>query len=357
MNSRKKKLAAAAMLFASVFGARKSEALNPRINTQLLGSKAATPAAAMSQGLNKATTKVTTNKSGLPAWAKWLMIGGGSAAGIAVIAGTIWCCLKDKNKNPQDPNETNKSPGGVRAKGISSKVKIKAKRDKQKGNNLSMIEEDVEGENKNESEEGDGNEKKVKNLIQTNENAVEEQLQTEDFPIVYNTNEAEESEKKQKEAEEKAKREAEKQENVNAFYEKVKDIHPLAEAMDRVKKYKNYKENRKILGGCYGNYTFKRDEDKKKYHNYEAYSRFREAIKSKGKVADIQPIVFQEVGDGVEVFTNSATEALGEECCHHYRINFKDYSIFDIFLFGKNKIAFKEITNAVLFEYDEPIFN
>ena len=35
MNSRKKKLAAAAMLFASVFGVKKSEALNPQVNTQI----------------------------------------------------------------------------------------------------------------------------------------------------------------------------------------------------------------------------------------------------------------------------------------------------------------------------------
>ena len=35
MNSRKKKLTAAAMLFASVFGARKSEASNPQLNTQI----------------------------------------------------------------------------------------------------------------------------------------------------------------------------------------------------------------------------------------------------------------------------------------------------------------------------------
>ena len=323
------------MLFASVFGARKSEALNPRINTQLSGSKAATPAAAMSQGLNKATTKVTTNKSGLPAWAMWTLIGGGSAAGIAAMAGTIWYCLKDKNKNPQDPNETNKSPGGVSAKGISSKVKIKAKRDKQKGNILSMIEEDVEGENKNESEEGDGNEKKVKDLIQTNENAVEEQLQTEDFPIVYNTNEAEENEKKQKEAEEKAKQKLEQKENVNAFYEAVKNFHLLNNFMDALK---NYNQHPKSVVGIYkqGKLYNDTNSDSQKWA-LGMYKDFKKDISMNGKKIKI------------ELLKNEPNNV-------DYKIIFDDDMYYNIVILGYKQMAIKALgSDDVLFKFENDI--
>ena len=337
MNSRKKKLAAAAMLFASVFGAKKSEALNPRINTQLSGSKAATPAAAMSKGLNKATTKVTTNKSGLPAWAMWTLIGGGSAAGIAAMAGTIWYCLKDKNKNPQDPNETNKSPGGVRAKGISSKVKIKAKRDKQKGNILSMIEEDVEGENKNESEEGDGNEKKVKDLIQTNENAVEEQLQTEDFPIVYNTNEAEENEKKQKEAEEKAKQKLEQKENENAFYEAVAKYNVLSKFMNALRDPSHYV---KFLVGIYKDGKLNNNVDnldKKSMGLASQFNDFKKDIGVNGKKIKI------------ELLKNEPNNI-------DYKITFDNDMYYNIVILGYKQVAIKALgLNGVLFEFQNDI--
>ena len=321
MNSRKKKLAAAAMLFASVFGARKSEALNPRINTQLSGSKAATPAAAMSQGLNKATTKAATNKkSGLPTWAKWTLIGGASVVGAAAIAGTVWCCLKDKNKNPQDPNETNKSPGGVSAKDISSEVKIKARKDRRKGNILSIIEENVEGENKNESEEGDGN-----------ENAVEEQSKEEDFTIIYNTNEAKENEKKQKEAEEEAKRKAEKQENVNAFCEEVKKFEPLSKAMDSVINYGNYNKKDAINRNNGFSATYRPLQD-----NIEDYGK-TVRIKNVGKCQNqqLKYLIKNEVGNDID-----------KDVC--YVITLNDNS-WNVVLFGDDKVAIYEINDSFYF--------
>ena len=339
--------------------------------TTLSGGKTAPPAAAMSQGLNKATTKAATNKkSGLPTWAKWLIAGGASLVGAAGIGGLIWWCLKDKNKDPKDPNETNKDSDGLNGqKNIDNKAKISVKNGKRlnfiKLSDLSEIKED-ENEDKDTSIRSDNDEGKIegkdKNVI--NKQTLIEKENQEEFQIINNTNEAEENEKKQKEAEaeaeekakQKAKQKLEQQENKDAFYEKVKDIHPLAEAMDRVKNYENYKENRKILGGCYGNYTFKRDEDKKKYHNYEAYKNFRSAILEQGKNATIKKVDKEERNENIR-FIKSVLEELEENSVVHYEIHFPDYGTFNIFLFGANKIAFREITNAVLFEYDKPIFN
>ncbi|MBR0183780.1 MAG: hypothetical protein IJQ10_01255, partial [Clostridia bacterium] len=176
--------------------------------TTLLGGKTP-PAAAMSQGLNKATTKVTTNKSGLPAWAKWLIAGGASLVGAAGIGGLIWWCLKDKNKDPKDPNETNKDSDGLNGqKNIDNKAKISVKNGKRlnfiKLSDLSEIKED-ENEDKDTSIRSDNDEGKIegkdKNVI--NKQTLIEKENQEEFQIINNSDlekeKEEEDEKKRQE--------------------------------------------------------------------------------------------------------------------------------------------------------------
>lgn len=113
----------------------------------------------------------------------------------------------------------------------------------------------------------------------------------------------------------------------------------------------------KILGGCWGGYTFKKyKEGGNKNYNFEAYKDFKDAILKEGKKATIKKVDKEERDENIS-FIKSVLKELAENSVVHYEIHFPDYGTFDIFLFGANKIAFRKITNAVLFEYDEPIFN
>ena len=156
--------------------------------TTLSGGKTAPPAAAMSQGLNKATTRAATNKkSGLPTWAKWTLIGGGSAAGIAAMAGTIWWCLKGKNKDQKIPDEKNEEILVKLNKGSKKAVTLmdSEKNNKKNKSKLYPIEEE------DESEEKDNNKESKDESVDINkkdENAFEEQLQKDDFSIINNPN-------------------------------------------------------------------------------------------------------------------------------------------------------------------------
>lgn len=101
MNSRKKKLAAAAMLFASVFGARKSEALNPQVNTQISKKNNLTVAPP-----TRKFNKDLLLKIGIPSAAAFLLITGG------ILTWALWPKNKDvKKTNPDvhDPS-TNLNP-------------------------------------------------------------------------------------------------------------------------------------------------------------------------------------------------------------------------------------------------------
>ena len=86
MNSRKKKLAAAAMLFASVFGARKSEALNPQVNTQISKKNNLTVAPP-----TRKFNKDLLLKIGIPSVAAFLITGG-------ILTWALW----PKNKDNKD---------------------------------------------------------------------------------------------------------------------------------------------------------------------------------------------------------------------------------------------------------------
>ena len=101
MNSRKKKLAAAAMLFASVFGAKKSEALNPQVNTQISKKNNLTVAPP-----TRKFNKDLLLKIGIPSAAAFLLITGG------ILTWALWPKNKDvKKTNPDvhDPS-TNLNP-------------------------------------------------------------------------------------------------------------------------------------------------------------------------------------------------------------------------------------------------------
>ena len=299
--------------------------------TTLSGGKTAPPAAAMSKGLNKATTKAATNKkSGLPTWAKWLIAGGASAAGIAAIAGTIWYCLKDKNKNPQDPEKKN---GEIPVKPIqgSKKANIKFKINFTKKKNQKKLDTIIE---EKESDEEDNNEK-IEQQIPLKKDDQDAQDYQEDFTIVYNTNEAEENEKKQKEAEEKAKRKAEEQENVNAFYGAVKNFHLLNNFMDALK---NYNQHPKSVVGIYkqGKLYNDTNSDSQKWA-LGMYKDFKENIKVNGKKIKI------------ELLKNEPNNV-------DYRIIFDDDMYYNIVILGYKQMAIKALgSDGVLFKFENDI--
>lgn len=292
--------------------------------TTLLGGKSAPPAAAMSQGLNKATTKAATNKkSGLPTWAKWLMIGGGSAVGAAAIAGTIWWCLKGKNKDQKIPDEKNEEilvglgKGSKKADIIKSKVNFNIKRKK-----LDTVLEDPAGENESEEE---NDEKKLK----TKKN-VKEENKEEEFQIINNTNEAKENEEKQKE-EEEAKREAEKQENVSAFCEEVKKFEPLSKAMDSVINWKNYNKKDAIDKNNGFNATYRPLQD-----NIEDYGK-TVRIKNVGKCQNQQL---------KNLIKNKVDNDIDNDVCYVITLNGNSWNVV---LFGDDKVAIYEINDSFYF--------
>lgn len=281
--------------------------------TTLSGGKTAPPAAAMSQGLNKATTKAATNKkSGLPTWAKWLIAGGASAAGIAAIAGTIWYCLKDKNKNPQDPEKKN---GEIPVKPIqgSKKANIKSKNFTKKGNQkeLDTITEDIKGENESQSQS--------------------EEKDKEEIQIINNTIEDKENEEKQKEEEEEAKREAEKQENVRAFCEEVKKFEPLSKAMDSVINWGNYNKKDAIDRNNGFNATYRPLQD-----NIEDYGK-TVRIKNVGKCQNqqLKNLIKNKVGNDIDKD-------------FHYVITLNGNS-WNVVLFGDDKVAIYELNDIFYF--------
>ena len=97
MNSRKKKLAAAAMLFASVFGVKKSEALNPQVNTQISKKNNLTVAPP-----TRKFNKDLLLKIGIPSAAAFLITGG-------ILTWALWPKNKDVKKTNPDVNDPNKS--------------------------------------------------------------------------------------------------------------------------------------------------------------------------------------------------------------------------------------------------------
>ena len=265
--------------------------------TTLSGGKTAPPAAAMSQGLNKATTKAATNKkSGLPTWAKWLIAGGASAAGIAAIAGTIWYCLKDKNKNPQDPEKKNgeipvKPIQGSKKANIKSKINFTKKENQENQKKLDTITEDIKGENESQSQ----------------------------------------SEEKQKEEEEEAKREAEKQENVRAFCEEVKKFEPLSKAMDSVINWRNYNKKDAIDRNNGFNATYRPLQD-----NIEDYGK-TVRIKNVGKCQNqqLKNLIKNKVGNDIDKD-------------FHYVITLNGNS-WNVVLFGDDKVAIYELNDIFYF--------
>ena len=104
MNSRKKKLTAAAMLFASVFGARKSEALNPQVNTQISKKNNLTVAPP-----TRKFNKDLLLKIGIPSVAAFLITGG-------ILTWALWPKNKDVKKInpiPADTDTTSKVLGAT----------------------------------------------------------------------------------------------------------------------------------------------------------------------------------------------------------------------------------------------------
>jgi hypothetical protein len=284
--------------------------------TTLSGGKTAPPAAAMSQGLNKATTKAATNKkSGLPTWAKWLIAGGASAAGIAAIAGTIWYCLKDKNKNSQDLDKKNDEvPVELEQESkkvnIKSKINIKKKKQKEQ-KELDTINEDIKGENESQSQS--------------------EEKDKEEIQIINNTIEDKENEEKQKEEEDEAKREAEKQENVSAFCEKVKEFEPLSKAMDSVINWGNYNKKDAINRNNGFSATYRPLQDNIK--NYGKTVR----IKNVGKCQNqqLKNLIKNKVGNDIDKD-------------FHYVITLNGNS-WNVVLFGDDKVAIYELNDIFYF--------
>ena len=288
--------------------------------TTLSGGKTAPPAAAMSQGLSKATTAATNKKSGLPTWAKWLIAGGASAAGITAIAGTIWYCLKDKNKNPQDPEKKN---GEIPVKPIqgSKKANIKFKINFTKKENQKKLDTIIE---EKESDEEDNNEKKVKDKIIEQQIPLKKDAQDyqEEFQII-NIPDLE----KEKEEEE----EAEKQKNVNAFCEEVKKFEPLSKAMDSVINWRNYNKKDAIDRNNGFNATYRPLQD-----NIEDYGK-TVRIKNVGKCQNqqLKNLIKNKVGNDID-----------EDV--HYMITLNGNN-WNVVLFGDDKVAIYELNDTFYF--------
>ncbi len=124
MDSRKKKLAAAAMLFASVFGARKSEALNPQVNTQISKNNNLTVAPP-----TRKFNKDLLLKIGIPSVAAFLITGG-------ILTWALW----PKNKDNKDsiPSKIDDNSGNQQdnEKINEEKVQTAPKLDQNKQKNI-----------------------------------------------------------------------------------------------------------------------------------------------------------------------------------------------------------------------------
>ena len=129
MNSRKKKLAAAAMLFASVFGAKKSEALNPQVNTQISKKNNLTVAPP-----TRKFNKDLLLKIGIPSAAAFLITGG-------ILTWALWPKNKDVKKTnpiPADTDTTSKVLGATTSDDEinGKKVQTASKPDQYKQKNI-----------------------------------------------------------------------------------------------------------------------------------------------------------------------------------------------------------------------------
>ena len=129
MNSRKKKLAAAAMLFASVFGAKKSEALNPQVNTQISKKNNLTVAPP-----TRKFNKDLLLKIGIPSVAAFLITGG-------ILTWALWPKnkhVKKTNPIPADTDTTSKVLGATTSDDEinGKKVQTASKPDQNKRENI-----------------------------------------------------------------------------------------------------------------------------------------------------------------------------------------------------------------------------
>lgn len=276
----------------------------------LSGSKVTPPVTAMSQGLNKANVN---KKSGLPTWAKWTLIGGASVVGAAAIAGTIWYCLKDKNKNPQAPDKENKKNKEIPTKLNQGDI------NKEK-NKLYMIKEDVGGENKSEEENDEKETENKKN--------VKEENKEEEFPIINNPN-----------LEEEAKQKLEQQENENAFYEAVAKYNVLSNFMNALRDPSNYV---KFLAGIYKDGKLNNNVDNLDEESMERamsqFNDFKKDISVNGKKSKIE-LLKNEPGN-IEfkiIFNNDMS----------YNIVISDNNLLAIKVLGLNGVLFKFQNNIV----------
>ena len=300
--------------------------------TALLGGKTAPPAAAMSQGLKKITAN---EKIGVPKWAKYLMIGGASVVGAAAIAGTLWWSLKDKNKDPQVPDE--KSKDSIQQNDNKAKMKaIINGKPKWKNIVLSTVKEEDE-----KAEEGSGYGKSIEKIQEPElykkiekekekEEIKEDNLEF-DEEIEEEKKRQEQEEAKKREEEEREKQKLEQQENKNAFYEKVKDIHPLAEAMDSVINWGNYNKKDAIDRNNGFNATYRPLQD-----NIEDYGK-TVRIKNVGKCQNqqLKDLIKNKVGNDIDKDV-------------HYVITLNDNN-WNVVLFGDDKVAIYELNDIFYF--------
>jgi len=166
MNSRKKKLAAAAMLFASVFGVKKSEALDPQLNTQISKKNNLTVAPP-----TRKFNKDLLLKIGIPSAAAFLLITGG------ILTWALWPKNKDVEKtNPDvhDPSANDPSANLNPEQNINCETNLGSGQIKNIKQKTTTIANTAENKNKNNNEENELKIDEPKIKIKTNKKDVKQ---------------------------------------------------------------------------------------------------------------------------------------------------------------------------------------
>lgn len=297
--------------------------------TASLGTKAAPPTAATGSGINKA---ISNKKIGVPTWSKWLF-----GFGITTILGvTIEEIIRrnsqTKNNNPEFPDKSNENVEKLNEQqkiDNKIKIKIKDKNDDVQELNASPIKEKKEPKKIGQINAEEEKKKKQSHWVDAYlcQNIIDPDTNIQEIKKIMADNEKE-------------------------FYEAVEAYHPLKEIMERFKNNQFCKQN--FVGFRDLSSMGKLNKTFKAFTYNDVLGEFKKQISINGKPISIK-LVENEERKIVNSFRELILKEFGDSQALQYNVEFPGSTIFSIFLFGNNRVAFHRISSSILFECEDPI--
>lgn len=283
--------------------------------TASLGSKAAPPTAAIDSGINKA---ISNKKSRMPTWSKWLF-----GFGITTILGvTIEEIIRrnsqTKNNNPEFPDKSNENV-----------EKLNEQQKDVQELNASPIKEKKEPKKIGQINAEEEKKKKQSHWVDAYlcQNIIDPDTNIQEIKKIMADNEKE-------------------------FYEAVEAYHPLKEIMERFKNNQFCKQN--FVGFRDLSSMGKLNKTFKAFTYNDVLGEFKKEISINGKPISIK-LVENEERKIVNSFRELILKEFGDSQALQYNVEFPGNTIFSIFLFGNNRVAFHCISSSILFECEDPI--